>query len=380
LIKALDDSGIPLSLYIHVPWCVKKCPYCDFNSHAVKGELPEKAYLAALLIDLEYELSQDSRLIHTIFWGGGTPSLLSPETVNEVMAYLHQSKRLAADCEVTLEANPATLESQKWHGFFQAGINRLSVGVQTFEPERLKQIGRVHSSEQAIATIEMAHKVGFQRINLDLMFGLPGQTVAQASADIQQALSLQPHHISYYQLTIEPNTLFYQQRPTLPEDELIWDMYESGQAQLEKQGYQQYEVSAYAQKGQACRHNLNYWLFGDYMAVGPGAHGKRTEQGICRYSKPRHPQAYIDAMTAGEVPALQASDAVLSEFMMNALRVKAGFDPHLLFSRAGVSFAEFEKLAEEACKKSLLQVSPQRIKPTPQGWRHLNELMLCFFA
>ncbi len=320
----------PLSLYIHYPWCVRKCPYCDFNSHQLNAGIPEADYIAALLRDLQQHLPAVwGRQVQSIFIGGGTPSLLSPEGVDSLLSQLRALLPLLPECEITLEANPGTVEQGRFNAFRQAGINRLSIGVQSFNDEALQKLGRIHSGSEAILAAEVAHAAGFDNFNLDLMFGLPGQDSAAAVADLQQALTLSPSHLSWYQLTIEPNTAFAHAPPVLPEDEALWAIQTAGQSHLASAGYAQYEVSAYAREGQhsdpRCRHNLNYWRFGDYLGIGPGAHGKIThcaEGRIERIWKKRHPREWLQAtdpaaMIAGQSD-ISRSDLVL-EFMMNAL-------------------------------------------------------------
>ncbi|HET8730764.1 MAG TPA: radical SAM family heme chaperone HemW, partial [Moraxellaceae bacterium] len=292
----------PLSLYIHVPWCVRKCPYCDFNSHAAGAELPETAYVDALLADLRQDLDLDlvqGREIASIFIGGGTPSLFSPDAYARLFDGLRRELHFASDIEITLEANPGTVEQAKFRGYRALGVNRLSIGVQSFSPEKLAALGRIHGRDEAVRAAEAARGAGFDNFNIDLMHGLPGQSVAEALADVRQALALAPTHLSWYQLTIEPNTVFYRDPPVLPEDDTLWSIQEEGQTLLAEGGYRQYEVSAYARPERECRHNRNYWMFGDYLALGAGAHGKVTrpasalgQGGVWRYAKTRLPRDY----------------------------------------------------------------------------------------
>ncbi|MEE8343471.1 MAG: radical SAM family heme chaperone HemW, partial [Gammaproteobacteria bacterium] len=268
----------PLSLYVHIPWCVRKCPYCDFNSHESKGDIPEQRYVRALLADLDQELERlQGRPVQSIFLGGGTPSLFSPQSIENLLTGIGNRMTLAADLEVTMEVNPGTMEQGKFAEFHAAGINRLSIGVQSFEPQLLQRIGRIHGREEAVRAAETAQFAGFKNFNLDLMYGLPGQHQHQALDDLRLAMQFRPGHLSWYQLTIEPNTHFYHRPPRLPGEALIESMQEEGQRLLEQNGYAQYEVSAYARHGQRCRHNLNYWHFGDYLGIGAGAHGKVTD-------------------------------------------------------------------------------------------------------
>lgn len=321
----------PLSLYIHLPWCVRKCPYCDFNSHEVKstnGALPEAAYIDALLRDLEQDLPRIwGRRVMSVFIGGGTPSLFSPEALDRLLSGLRARLAINADSEITLEANPGTAEQEKFTEYRALGINRLSIGVQSFHDDALQRLGRIHGRDEAIRAAEMAHAAGFDNFNLDLMFALPQQTARQAAEDVATAIALEATHISYYQLTLEPNTLFHAQPPILPDNDLAWQMQQAGQEQLATADYEQYEVSAYAQTKRQCAHNLNYWQFGDYLGLGAGAHGKITDaaqQNITRLSKHRHPQKFMQ--TAGTAQSIQ-SERILTrkdvglEFMMNALRL-----------------------------------------------------------
>jgi len=375
-------SAIPLALYIHVPWCLKKCPYCDFNSHTMRaGVLPEKRYVDALIQDFAVELSRDQRMIQSIFIGGGTPSLLSPESIARLLSHIRASGRLLAGAEITLEANPATPDEGRWAGFKQAGVNRLSVGVQSFNDTLLQALGRVHDGAQALATLAQIHRVGFQQVNIDLMFGLPGQTLAMAKADVQQALQLCPQHLSYYQLTIEPNTLFYHQTPVLPEEDRIWEMQQVGQALMREQGYTQYEVSAYALPDCLCQHNVNYWQFGDYLAIGAGAHGKHSsDSGVVRYAKPRQPEQYMQRVEDGQVDNVGVPVAsLMPEVMMNVLRLKAGIKLCDIAARTGLSVSALASACEEAVTRGLLTVDGGKLRPTTLGWTHLNTLMLLFF-
>ncbi|MEW5755041.1 MAG: radical SAM family heme chaperone HemW, partial [Pseudomonadota bacterium] len=318
----------PLSLYVHIPWCVRKCPYCDFNSHEGRQAIPEQRYIDALLLDLEQDLPRIwGRKVISIFIGGGTPSLFSPEAIDRLLSGIRARLALIPEAEITLEANPGTVEAGKFAEFRAAGINRLSIGIQSFSDYSLQQLGRIHGRKEALAAAEMAHEAGFDNFNLDLMFGLPGQTLKDAGDDVATAIALEPSHLSYYQLTLEPNTYFHAKPPTLPNEDLIWAIQEQGQTALAEAGFGQYEVSAYA-RGEArrCRHNLNYWQFGDYLGIGAGAHAKITEgarQSITRYWKLKQPEAYLEAANAvafsGGEKELARKDVGI-EFMMNALR------------------------------------------------------------
>jgi oxygen-independent coproporphyrinogen-3 oxidase len=376
---------IPLSLYVHFPWCVRKCPYCDFNSHEARGPLPERAYLNALLADLEQDLPTVSeRPVLSIFIGGGTPSLLSAETLARLLTELRTRLTLAADAEITLEANPGTIEQEKFRDFRAAGINRLSIGIQSFNPTHLERLGRIHNRQEAFRAAETAHAVGLDNFNLDLMFGLPGQTVAQALADLDNAIALEPAHLSHYQLTLEPNTRFHRYPPDdLPDEDTLWDMQHRCQTQLAEHGYEQYEVSAYARPDRYCRHNLNYWQFGDYLGLGAGAHGKLTDTAgrVRRRWKLKHPRDYL--RTAGRPPSLGGdtlipADELPLEFMLNALRLVAGVPTPLFSERTGLPLAHLVPRLQQAQDRGLLHWDAQRIGPTAQGLRFLNNLLELF--
>jgi putative oxygen-independent coproporphyrinogen III oxidase len=373
----------PLSLYVHIPWCVRKCPYCDFNSHESRAKIPEQEYIDALLRDLEQDLPRVwGRIVHTIFIGGGTPSLFSPEAIDRLLSGIRARLSLDQNVEITLEANPGTVELERFKGFRAAGINRLSIGIQSFDEEKLKALGRIHGRAEALRAAEAARAAGFDNFNLDLMFGLPGQTVEQALADMRTAIDLHPTHLSAYQLTIEPNTLFHARPPVLPDDDITWDMQSQLQAELAAAGYRQYEVSAYARPGYECRHNLNYWKFGDYLGIGAGAHAKITDaSGITRLWKVKHPNDYL--RTAG-TPASLGGEQQLSrhdaaaEFMLNALRLVDGFPSPLFQERAGLPISACEPELALAENKGLIEWDAQAIRPTPQGRRFLNNLLELF--
>lgn len=375
----------PLSLYIHVPWCVRKCPYCDFNSHTSPDDLPEAAYIDALIRDLEQEMpSVWGRTVQSIFIGGGTPSLFSAEAYERLFSSIRALIPLSPHAEITLEANPGTFEAQRFADYRDLGINRLSIGVQSFNDQSLTALGRIHDSKQAIKAIETAHKVGFDNFNLDLMFGLPHQTEKTARQDVEMAIALEPSHISYYQLTLEPNTLFYQQPPTLPDEDPIIDWQLANQQRLAEAGYQQYEVSAYAKDKHRCQHNLNYWQFGDYLGIGAGAHGKITDaakQAITRSSKQKQPQAFMD--TAGS-PSVILTEEVISkadigfEFMLNALRLTEGFPTPLFYQHAGLPISHINKALQHAEQEGLLTRDIHLIRPTEKGQRYLNVLIELF--
>ena len=375
----------PLSLYIHVPWCVRKCPYCDFNSHKSPDSLPEKDYIDALVRDLEQELpSVWGRTIQTVFIGGGTPSLFSAEAYDRLFSSLRSLLPFSPQVEITLEANPGTFEAQRFADYRDLGINRLSIGIQSFNDQSLKALGRIHDSKQAIKAIETAHKVGFDNFNLDLMFGLPHQTESSAHHDVETAIALAPSHISYYQLTLEPNTLFYQQPPTLPDEDPIIDWQIDNQQRLAKAGYEQYEISAYAKDKQQCQHNINYWKFGDYLGIGAGAHGKVSNaatQSVTRRSKQKQPQSYID--NAGSERVILSEEQISRqdisfEFMLNALRLTDGFSTSLFYQHAGLPISHIDTALRQAEQEGLLIYDIHRICPTEKGQRYLNSLIELF--
>ncbi|MEW6352793.1 MAG: radical SAM family heme chaperone HemW [Pseudomonadota bacterium] len=375
----------PLSLYIHLPWCARKCPYCDFNSHEQRDALPERDYTQALLRDLEHDLPRIwGRRIVSIFIGGGTPSLFSPEAVNELLSGVRARVNLLPDAEITLEANPGSSEYAKFAEFRAAGVNRLSIGIQSFNDDHLRALGRIHGRREAIAAAEAAHYAGFDNFNLDLMYALPGQNTEQALADLNTAVALEPAHISHYQLTIEPNTFFHSHPPVLPDDDAAWTMQEHCQQRLAERGYQHYEISAYAQAGRRCKHNLNYWEFGDYLGIGAGAHGKITDaqqQSITRLWKIKQPRAYMDGVAAakhvGGEQQLTPYDALL-EFMMNALRLSEGFSLESFAAHTGLPLAWVEAPLRDAVARGLIEWSGSHVRPTPHGARLLNDLLQLF--
>ncbi len=390
----------PLSLYVHFPWCVRKCPYCDFNSHAVRGEVPETLYIDALLADLEADLPRVwGRPVRSIFLGGGTPSLFSPEAIEQLLAGIRARVALIPEAEVTLEANPGTVaaparpapaafahpcaaETERFRGYRAAGVNRLSIGIQSFDPEQLRKLGRIHGRDEALAAAQAARAAGFDNFNLDLMFGLPQQTLDEALADVRTALALQPAHLSVYQLTLEPNTLFHAQPPALPNDDEIAIMQEALQAELAGAGFAQYEVSAYARHDRRCRHNLNYWQFGDYLGIGAGAHAKITDAGgITRLWKVKQPRDYL--ATAGTPAGLggrqrPGRDDVAFEFMLNALRLTGGVPTMLFSERTGLDPSCLQKPLTRAVARGLLEPVHEHFRPTPLGRRFLNELVGLF--
>jgi len=370
----------PLSLYIHIPWCIKKCPYCDFNSHAAKSELPESAYITALLNDLALDIQRYdiSRPIRSIFIGGGTPSLFSPEAINRLLRGIEQQLKLEVGAEITLEANPGTFESHKFAEFRALGINRLSIGIQTFNDSLLKELGRVHSAQEAIRAAEIAHQSGFENFNLDLMFGLPGAVPENSRIDIETAITLKPTHISFYQLTLEPHTWFHKFPPKLPDDETIFRTQKECQQILADHGYQQYEVSAYSKQGKQCLHNVNYWQFGDYLGIGAGAHGKISQilpQSIIRTFKPRSPEQYLsDTRQNGGSEAIAVAELPL-EFIMNHLRLKQGFSLEAYQAATGLAPATLEPALSACVQQNLLVRQNDHYYCSEQGWNFLDNIL-----
>jgi oxygen-independent coproporphyrinogen-3 oxidase len=371
----------PLSLYVHLPWCVQKCPYCDFNSHTAGQSAQKQRYVAALLADLEREAGRaGDRSIDSVFLGGGTPSLFSPDQISRLLEGVMDRLNVSSAVEITMEANPGTVELGAPAGYRAAGVNRLSIGAQSFDNVALSRLGRIHDSDEIRGAVNAAVDGGFDNINIDLMHGLPGQTPAAAMADIRAAVELGPVHISWYQLTLEPNTIFHVRPPAdLPDEETAYEIQDIGAALLCASGYEQYEVSAWARGGRYCRHNVNYWQFGDYLAVGAGAHGKFTRsQEVLRYRKPANPLQYMNLMETGDVEATAeviAEPDLLFEFMLNALRLTQGFSEQQFVERTGLSVDVLERASASARSKGLLTCTEERIwKPTPLGRRFLNDL------
>ena len=372
----------PLSLYVHLPWCLKKCPYCDFNSHELPGELPEQRYIDALVADLEASLPLVwGRTVHSIFIGGGTPSLFSPQGIDRLLADIRSRLRLAADCEITLEANPGTFEKDRFRAFRSAGVTRLSIGVQSFDDTHLRALGRVHDRAQAIAAVEEAAQA-FDTFNLDIMYALPGQSLANLEADMRQALSLQPPHISIYHLTIEPNTWFAKFPPAIPEDDLAYAMLDTITDITEDAGLARYEISAYAKAGHRCFHNLNYWQFGDYLGIGAGAHGKLSfAHRVVRQTRIRDPRLYMEKALTGDAVAQEFEVARADlpfEFMLNALRLKGGFKLQDFADRTGLPLTAISKPLQEAELKGLIERDLVSVKPTVRGFDFLNDLQSLF--
>tara|TARA_R110002096_G_scaffold29497_9_gene88748 strand:- start:807 stop:1961 length:1155 start_codon:yes stop_codon:yes gene_type:complete len=377
----------PLSLYVHLPWCVRKCPYCDFNSHTAGDATPKRRYLDALITDMEQEsVRAGDRKVHSIFLGGGTPSLFAPDEIDRLLTAARQQFDVADDAEVSMEANPGTVECGAPAGYREAGVTRLSIGAQSFDDGMLQTLGRIHSSADIRRAVDDARAAGFDNFNIDLMHGLPGQSVDQAIEDLRAAIQLEPTHVSWYQLTLEPNTVFYARPPqNMPDDELAFEIQCRGQQLLADNAFEQYEVSAYARDGRRCRHNMNYWQFGDYLAVGAGAHGKITDDdSIYRYHKPANPLQYmhsreLDDEAAALVP-LEAVDRVF-DFMLNALRLNDGFAEQLFVDRTGLAVADLEQASRGAVERGLLTRSDDKTwRPTELGRRFLNDLQSEFIS
>ena len=376
----------PLSLYVHLPWCVRKCPYCDFNSHAQRGELPFAAYVDALLADLDHDLPLAwGRTVHSVFFGGGTPSLFPPEAIDAFLQQASSRLRFAPEAEITLETNPGTAEHGRFEGYRAAGVNRLSFGIQSFDDGCLQRLGRIHDSREAVAAVELARAAGFDNFNLDLMYALPGQTLAMAQDDIARAIALEPTHVSHYQLTLEPNTVFAARPPRgIPDHDAAWDMQEACQAMLADAGYAQYETSAYARAGRQCAHNLNYWRYGDYLGIGAGAHGKLTlghEQSILRRWKLKHPARYLAA--AGRKEAIGGDDRIEParrpfEYMLNVLRLVEGFALADFEARTGLPRSAIEAPLRRAYASGWLEREGDRVRPTELGRRFTNDVMSLF--
>ena len=381
----------PLGLYVHMPWCVRKCPYCDFNSHEHRGGAPPfEAYIDALVADLDQDLPLAwGRTVHSVFFGGGTPSLFPPEAVDRLLQAASARLRFAPGCEVTLETNPGTMEHGRFEDYLRAGVNRLSFGIQSFDDGCLARLGRIHDSAQAEAAVKRAQDAGFDNLNLDLMYALPAQDVAMAEADVDRAIALQPSHVSHYQLTLEPNTVFAARPPRdLPDDDLAWDMQLRCQAHLAAAGYAQYEVSAYARPGRQCAHNLNYWRYGDYLGIGAGAHGKLTlpamdgpDGRIQRRWKVKHPTAYL--ANAGTPMSIGADEAIAPasrpfEFMLNALRLREGFTVATFESRTGLSIEAIRAPLGHAITAGWLEQEGEVVRPTDAGLRFANDVMTLF--
>ena len=374
----------PLSLYVHIPWCVRKCPYCDFNSHAAPDALPEDAYVDALVTDLESALpSIWGRRVSTVFIGGGTPSLFSAAAIDRLLAAVRARVQLSPDAEITLEANPGTFEREKFAGFYAAGVNRLSLGIQSFDDRYLRALGRIHGAKEARRAAEAALMI-FGNVNFDVMFALPEQTPADAAGDVAAALAFAPPHLSFYHLTLEPNTLFHRHPPPLPDDETAADIEDAMCAALDRAGYVHYETSAHAKPGYECRHNVNYWRFGDYLGIGAGAHSKLSfADRIVRQLRFKQPKQYLERVARGD--ALQESIEIARrdlpfEFMLNALRLTDGVPAALFAERTGMPLSIAARPVAEATRRGLLDPDPAVLRPTPLGRRFLNDLQSLFLA
>jgi len=374
-----------LSLYIHFPWCIQKCPYCDFNSHTASGTLPEDRYIDALLNDLAQDIAQfsETRPIQSIFMGGGTPSLFSAQHIQRLLLGIQKQLPFADDIEITLEANPGTFESEKFTDYRTIGINRLSIGIQSFHDQHLKRLGRIHSAQEAIRAVAVAQQAGFDNLNLDLMFGLPDSSEQDSIDDVLQAIALQPSHISFYQLTLEPNTYFHKYPPVLPEDDTIFNSQLACQELLAQHGYLQYEISAYAQADRQCKHNLNYWSFGDYLGIGAGAHGKITQatpNHIVRTTKPKQPEQYLKQDKSDRLAnAIKTEDLAL-EFVMNSLRLKSGFSLDTYTQRTGLSAQTLEPALTNCLQQGLLVEHKQHYYCSEKGWHFLDSILEKFLG
>ncbi|EKO3905776.1 radical SAM family heme chaperone HemW [Vibrio fluvialis] len=381
-----------LSLYVHIPWCVQKCPYCDFNSHALKADIPEEEYIDALLEDLDtdierYQLAGDPRLLHSIFIGGGTPSLISADGIGRLLRGIEARIAFKSDIEITMEANPGTIEAERFAGYRHVGVTRISIGVQSFEPEKLTRLGRIHGRDEAVNAAKLAHQIGLNSFNLDLMHGLPNQTLDQALADLDRAIELAPPHLSWYQLTIEPNTMFYFKPPTLPDDDALWDIFDLGHQKLTEAGYVQYEISGYSKPGYQCQHNLNYWRFGDYLGIGCGSHGKLSfaDGRIVRTTKVKHPRGYLAAYQNLAKPYLDSEQLVEDvdrpfEFFMNRFRLiepcpKADFS-----ATTGLPISVIQPTLDWAIEQGYLSENDTHWQITEKGKLFLNDLLAAFMA
>ncbi len=378
-----EAGKLPLSLYIHLPWCVRKCPYCDFNSHQLRGEIPENAYIDALLANLQTFLPYVAkRQIQTIFMGGGTPSLISAAAYQRLLSQLQQQLVFANDIEITLEANPGAIDEKHFQGYFQAGINRLSIGAQSFQPDKLTKLGRIHQADEISCAVQIATQCGFTNFNIDLMFGLPNQTIADALFDLQCAMSLNPTHISWYQLTLEPNTYFYKHPPKLPDDDYLWQMQQAGQALLAQNNYLQYEISAYAKNGHQAQHNLNYWRFGDYIGLGAGAHSKFSnieKQTVTRFENIKVPKLFMQNAT--KLPQRQIitePKSIAFEFMLNQLRLNEPLPITRFKQRTGFDLNSIHAQLKQASDLGLLVTENDYLTVTTKGQRYLNELLELF--
>ncbi len=372
----------PLALYVHLPWCVRKCPYCDFNSHAMPQNMPQREYIDALIEDLDHDLTKvRDRTLISIFFGGGTPSLFSPEEIGWLLEAVRERFVVSDELEVTLEANPGTIERGRFAGYREAGVTRVSLGVQSFNEQQLKTLGRIHGAGDVHRAVDELRRAGLDNFNLDLMYGLPQQSIEEALQDLRSAIELQPAHISHYQLTLEPGTVFYHRPPPLPDDDASWQMQIESQALLDRFGYSQYEISAYAQAGRQCRHNLNYWQFGDYLGIGAGAHGKLTVQdGIQRTARCKQPREYLSRAGADRIVEHRwlSGTELPFEFMLNALRLRGGVPASLFQARTGLALDVMQSQLTAARAKGLLADTPERLAATELGLQFLNDLQAIF--
>lgn len=378
----MNHNYIPLSLYIHIPWCIKKCPYCDFNSHAIKDSIPENLYIEKLIADLQHDLNYvQGRQLHSIFIGGGTPSLLSAAAYEKLFLAIFKMITPESTIEITLEANPGTIEQQRFKDYHAIGINRLSIGCQSFNAKHLQMLGRIHDKDQALRAVDCAHNAGFSNFNLDLMFALPEQTITEALHDLATAISLAPTHLSWYQLTLEPNTLFHKYPPKLPNDDLIYALFIEGQQLLSTSNFLHYEVSAYAKNANRCHHNMNYWQFGDYLGIGAGAHSKLTEldsQNIYRILKHKHPKTYIGSDNFVVETTLIEKSQLPFEFMLNALRLQDPISIELFHERTYLPSEALLSTLQKAVERELLIFDNNYFSPSPLGRRFLNDLIEMF--
>ncbi|AMF97521.1 radical SAM family heme chaperone HemW [Vibrio harveyi] len=381
-----------LSLYVHIPWCVQKCPYCDFNSHALKAEIPEEEYINALLEDLDtdiekYRLNEAPRPLHSIFIGGGTPSLISAEGIERLLKGIEARIPFKPEIEITMEANPGTIEAERFVGYRKAGVTRISIGVQSFEQQKLERLGRIHGQDEAVNAAKLAHKIGLNSFNLDLMHGLPDQSIEQALADLDKAIELAPPHLSWYQLTIEPNTMFYYKPPTLPDDDDLWDIFEQGHEKLAAAGYVQYEISGYSKPGYQCQHNLNYWRFGDYLGIGCGSHGKLSfaDGRIVRTTKVKHPRGYLMAYQNMVKPYLDSEQLVADEdrpfeFFMNRFRLMEACPKQDYTDTTGLPLSSIQETIDWALEMGYLSETETHWQITEKGKLFLNDLLEAFMA
>ncbi|MDE1232725.1 radical SAM family heme chaperone HemW [Vibrio aestuarianus] len=377
-----------LSLYVHIPWCVQKCPYCDFNSHALKHDIPEREYIDALLEDLDtdiakYQLADTPRPLHSIFIGGGTPSLFSAQGIARLLQGIEARIAFKPDIEITMEANPGTVEAERFVGYRQAGVTRISIGVQSFEQQKLERLGRIHGQQEAVNAAHLAHQIGLNSFNLDLMHGLPDQSTEQALADLDKAIELNPPHLSWYQLTIEPNTMFYFKPPTLPDDDALWDIFELGHQKLAAAGYVQYEISGYSKPGYQCQHNLNYWRFGDYLGIGCGAHGKLSfaDGRIVRTTKVKHPRGYLNLLKPYLDSEMEVADSDRPfEFFMNRFRLMEPCPKQDFVETTGLSLDIIKPTIDWALAEQYLSENATHWQITGKGKLFLNDLLEAFMA